>query len=162
VISLLVKLFLSSKKTRLRSSNKDQDLVHAERFGIFIAFVRRTIKFAKTQIGEIHAEIKASAIPTRFGSNSHSFRSEPFGFEISYPIDGWTEQTEAQNDEFRKKLGDLLNAQFIAFLLKSELKDCRLPPTVTVVLQPIIYNKVAKYAAVTFLQLFQIGAKLTT
>jgi hypothetical protein len=77
-----------------------------------------TFKFVKTQIGEIHA----SAIPKKFGSNSRSFRNEPFGFEISYPVG--PDWTEAQNDESPQPIP----GQIVAFALRAEVKDSHFQP----------------------------------
>lgn len=122
-----------------------------------------TLKFVTTPIGQIDAKISASATPIRFGSNSRSFRSEPFGFEISYPAKtGWIESTEEEMGEQTQKLGLQAQGQFIAFLVRAQLENSLFRPNVNVVLQPVGDRTVAEYAADTLRELVKLGAKPET
>ena len=128
-----------------------------------------TFKFTKTQIGTIHAEVNASATPVGFGSSSHSFRSEPFGFEISYPIGrGWIEHLEAEeNVELLKKLD--VPGKFLPFLVNADLEILLsrpehyvFQPNVNVLLEPILAPTVAEYVAASLKTFSELGWKLTS
>ena len=148
VVLIFVLAFRKQLKTKLKQ------IIGAKAGSVEVNFA--TPKTVETVVGKINA----SAIPTKFESDSSSFRSGPFGFEISYPVgDDWTVQTAEENDDFAKQYKLAAQGQFLAFVVeaRSKISDSI---NVNVMLQPFAGKMVSEYVAITLHSMAQVGWKL--
>ncbi len=117
------------------------------------AFEFEAPKTAATAVGKTNV----SAIPTRFETDSCSFRSLRFGFEISYPVSWEVNVTADEGPEFRP-LAEAGN--IVAVWVRTPAKFNDFQPNVNVMAQPIGDTTVTQYMALSIQKMVAANAKL--